>query len=183
MVASSTHNLLAFSDVHLGSDLVFHVRPEAPRRTAGSERRDRDLVELLDWYRQHPVDDKPWRLVIGGDFIDFTGMSVMLAEDESSALTEPTDEERRHGLGGAEDHALAKLRLVMVHHASVMDALSRFIQSGNTLVIVPGNHDVDWHWESVQAEFRDTIAGRAGVGVERVEFSPWFYYEEGLIYL
>jgi len=179
-----SYNLLALSDIHLGSDLVSHVRPDAPRRTAGSARRDHDLAELFDWYREHRVEGKPWRLVIGGDFIDFTGMSVMPAQSERAALlTEPTDEELRHGLGGAADHVLAKLRLVMEHHVSVMDALARFIAAGNHLVIVPGNHDVDWHWDSVQAEFRRALAERAGVTAERIEFSHWFYYEEGLIYL
>jgi UDP-2,3-diacylglucosamine pyrophosphatase LpxH len=179
-----SYNLLALSDIHLGSDLVYHVRPDAPRRTASSARRDRDLARLFDWYREHRVGGKPWRLVIGGDFIDFTGMSVMPAQgDRAGLVTEPTEEELRHGLGGAADHVLAKLRLVMEHHATVMDALGRFIAAGNHLVIVPGNHDVDWHWDSVQAEFRQALAARAGASAERIEFSHWFYYEEGVIYL
>jgi UDP-2,3-diacylglucosamine pyrophosphatase LpxH len=178
------YNLLALSDIHLGSDLVYHARPDAPRRTPSSERRDRALVALLDWYRERPVDSQPWRLVIGGDFVDFTGMSVLPSQGERAEnFTEPTGEELSHGLGGAADHALAKLRLVMDHHESVMDALGRFVAAGNELVIVPGNHDVDWHWEVLQAEFRETIARRAGSSVERIQFSPWFYYEEGLIYL
>src|SRR5688572_9484826 len=68
-VAPKTHNLLVLSDVHLGSELIFHVRPDAPRRTGVSERRDRDLIALLDWYRSHPVGQRPWRLLIGGDLI------------------------------------------------------------------------------------------------------------------
>jgi UDP-2,3-diacylglucosamine pyrophosphatase LpxH len=177
--------LLALSDVHLGSDLVFHVRPDAPRRTAASIRRDRDLVALLDYYRQRRIDDKPWRLVIGGDFIDFTGMSVMPCGDlsEGQIVTEPTEEELAHGLGGAEDHTLAKLRLVMAHHSEVMQALGAFVAAGNELVIVPGNHDVDWHWDSAQAEFKQALAAYGAAGDARVAFAPWFYYEEGLIYL
>ncbi len=178
------HNLLALSDIHLGSDLVYHVRPDAPRRTPCSERRDRALVELLDWYRHNRVGGQPWRLVIGGDFIDFTGMSVPPGEGERGAnFTELTGEELSHGLGGAADHALAKLRLVMTHHAAVMDALARFIAAGHELMIVPGNHDADWHWDDVQVEFRRSLALSAGVHAERIQFSPWFYYEEGLIYL
>lgn len=183
-VSAAAYNLLALSDVHLGSDLVGHARPEAPPRSAASDRRDRALVELLDWYRERRVDALPWRLVIGGDFIDFTGMSVLPAAPARAALeTQPTDEELRHGLGGAADHALAKLRLVLEHHASVMDALARFLTAGHQLVIVPGNHDADWHWESVQAVFRQTLAERAGVEPSRIEFSHWFYYEAGFIYL
>jgi predicted phosphodiesterase len=78
---------------------------------------------------------------------------------------------------------LAKLRLVMDHHTEVMAALARFIAAGHQLVIVPGNHDVDWHWESVQEAFRSDLAERAGVDPSRIEFSHWFYYEAGMLYL
>lgn len=180
-VAPKTHNLLVLSDVHLGSELVFHVRPDAPRRTGSSERRDRDLIALLDWYRTHPVGERPWRLLIGGDFIDFTGMSV--SPRASEIVTELTVEEVAHGLGGAADHAVAKLRLVLAHHSEVVRALAAFVAAGNQLVIVPGNHDVDWHWDELQAEFRARLSELAGASAERVQFAPWFYYEEGLIYL
>src|SRR5690348_7753546 len=114
VLARPAFNLLALSDLHLGSDLVHHAQPDAPRRTPSSERRDRALVALLDWYRERPVEGQPWRLVIGGDFVDLTGMSVLPNPGERAEnFTEPTGEELSHGLGGAADHALAKLRLVM----------------------------------------------------------------------
>ncbi|HKO91317.1 MAG TPA: metallophosphoesterase, partial [Polyangiaceae bacterium] len=181
-MTSATHNLLAFSDVHLGSDLVQHARPDAPRAPATSQCRDRDLVALLDWYRERRVGEHPWRLLIGGDFIDFSGMSVF-ERDPAQIVTAPTAEELAHGLGGAADHALAKLRLVMAHHATVMHALSEFLRAGNQLVVVPGNHDADWHWESVQAEFRTALSNAGGVLPRQIEFASWFYYEEGVIYL
>ena len=180
-VAIHSHNVLAFSDVHLGSDLVSHAFPDAPRRTRLSEKRDRDLSALLDWYRAHRVEDRPWRLVIGGDFIDFSGMSVMAQAHE--IVTEPTEEEIAHGLGGAADHSLAKLKLVMDHHASIMQSLADFVAAGNQLVIVRGNHDIDWHWDCVQAEFKTRLAALAQVPDGAIEFAPWFYYEEGRLYL
>lgn len=175
------HNLLVLSDVHLGSDLVQHARPDAPERTASSERRDRELIALLDWYRERPQNGRPWRLVIAGDFVDFIGMSVSGAEAEIA--TEPTDEEREHGLGSAVDHTIAKLRLVAKHHRAVFAALGRFVQANNSLVIVRGNHDVDLHWEPVQAAFRELLAEHAAPVQERVEFADWFYYEEGVVYI
>jgi UDP-2,3-diacylglucosamine pyrophosphatase LpxH len=178
---AKTHNLLVLSDVHLGSELVFHVRPDAPRRTGSSERRDRDLIALLDWYRSKPVEQRPWRLLIGGDLIDFTGMSV--SSQAAEIVTELTAEELAHGLGGAVDHAMAKLRMVLAHHADVMIALAKFVAAGNQLVIVPGNHDADWHWAELQSEFRERLAELGAFSADQVQFAPWFYYEEGLIYL
>ncbi len=181
MAAYRPNNLIAISDLHLGADLVHHVRPDAPARSLSSERSDRELVELLAWYRDHRVDDKPWRLVIGGDFIDFAGMAMTARGAELS--TPPTEEELYHGLGSSMDHALVKLQLVLVHHAGVMEALARFVAAGNTLVIVRGNHDVDWHWRPVQRAFRRALEAYAPLPRGAVAFEPWFYYEEGLVYV
>jgi predicted phosphodiesterase len=180
-VAVRSHNVLAFSDVHLGSDLVSYAIPDAPPRSRVSIARDRELSAFLAWYRGHRIDGRPWRLVIGGDFIDFSGMSVMAPHEE--LVTAPTEEELAHGLGGAADHSLAKLRLVMAHHASVMQSLAEFVAAGNQLVIVRGNHDVDWHWECVQTEFVKRLEALADVPDGAVVFAPWFYYEEGLLYV
>jgi UDP-2,3-diacylglucosamine pyrophosphatase LpxH len=175
------HNLLVLSDVHLGSDLVQHARPDAPARGAASGRRDQELVALLDWYRLRPRGGLPWRLVVAGDLVDFTGMSVSVAPDE--IVTEPNDEERRHGLGSSVDHTLAKLRRVAEHHRPVFAAVARFLDAGNTLVVVRGNHDVDLHWEPVKDAFRAILADYTSVSAGNVEFADWFYYEEGLVYI
>jgi len=174
------HNLLVLSDVHLGSDLVHHAQPDAPKRARASERRKRDLIGFLDYYRAHPQGGRSWRLVIAGDFIDFAGMSVL---PDAVYETAPTSEELAHGLGGARDHALAKLRLLMRHESEVMTSLANFIAAGNSLVIVRGNHDVDWHWEAVQEAFRDELKELSHFEPEKLEFAPWFYYEEGRIFI
>jgi UDP-2,3-diacylglucosamine pyrophosphatase LpxH len=181
VTAVRKHNLLVLSDVHLGSDLVQHVRPEQPQRSATSEQRDQALVALLRWYQQRRSGGLSWRLVIGGDFVDFTGMSVTAAP--GTVETEPTDEERTHGLGSARDHTLAKVKLVFEHHRPVMQALADFLAAGNSLVIVRGNHDVEWHWRVVQREFRRRLARLAPIARAQLRFAPWFYYEEGLVYV
>lgn len=178
---TSRHNLLVLSDVHLGSDLVQHCRPGAPLRSAASSRRDRDLAALLDWYRERPVAGRPWRLVIAGDLVDFVGMSV--SGDSGEIVTQPNRDEQSHGLGGAVDHTLAKLRRVAEHHRDVFAALGRFVTADNTLVVVRGNHDVDFHWEPVQQAFREILRAHGATDTERVEFADWFYYEEGVVYV
>ncbi len=174
------HNLLVFSDVHLGSDLVQHSRPEAPPRSDASLRRDHELVALLDWYRQRPKGEKEWRLIVAGDLIDFAGMSVSADGGESETVL--NEEELRHGLGSASDHTVSKLRRVADHHAEVFAALARFVATGNELVVVRGNHDVDLHWPAVQATFRGILQSH-GADATRLTFSDWFYYEEGVVFV
>jgi hypothetical protein len=139
LVSTTTYNLLALSDVHLGSELVQHVRPNRraarPRACAAI----RIWRRCSQWYAERRVGGRPWKLVIAGDFMDFTGMSVMPEQPTSEITTAPTSEELAHGLGGAADHASAKLRLVMQHHALVMNALSAFLRAGHQLLMIPGN--------------------------------------------
>jgi UDP-2,3-diacylglucosamine pyrophosphatase LpxH len=176
----ASHNLLVLSDVHLGSDLVNHVQPGAPRQ-ASSDRRDQELAGLFDWYREHRQEARPWRLVIAGDFVDFVGMSISMP---SSGLgTEPDEDDVTNGLGSAEDHTIYKLRCVAQRHGSVFDSLARFVADGNTLVIVRGNHDVDFHWPAVQEEFVRQLESHASFARGAVEFAPWFYYEEGRVFV
>ncbi|MFO0567574.1 MAG: metallophosphoesterase [Polyangiaceae bacterium] len=174
------HNLLVLSDVHLGSDLVQRSRPSLPPLSTTSSARDRELVRLLDFYADRPRGGLPWRLVIAGDFVDFVGMSLPFDPQELDTL--PTDEELEHGLGSSMDHTLAKLRRVAEHHSEVFRALARFVCAGHDLVIVRGNHDVDFHWLPVQNAFRALLT-REGAPAERIEFADWFYYEEGVVYV
>jgi hypothetical protein len=62
-------------------------------------------------------------------------------------------------------------------------SLARFVAAGNTLVVVRGNHDVDFHWTPVQEAFTALLAGYAATTAGSVEFADWFYYEEGRVYI
>ena len=64
-----------------------------------------------------------------------------------------------------------------------MQALADFLAAGNSLVIVRGNHDVEWHWRAVQRDFRRRLARLAPLTRGQIRFAPWFYYEEGLVYV
>jgi len=148
-------SLVVLSDVHLGSDLGV---PEAlpPARSAAI---DDDLCRLIDHYRTSRPSGSRWRLVIAGDFIDFVGMT--LPTNAPGTETEPNEEELMHGLGNAEDHAVAKMRAVAVRHADVFAALGRFVATGHALTFIRGNHDAELHWDLVREELLATVVGHA----------------------
>jgi UDP-2,3-diacylglucosamine pyrophosphatase LpxH len=157
-----------------------------------SARVDADLASLLGHYRASPCSGDRWRLVIAGDFIDFVGMTIL--PREAKAL-DVSDEEREHGLGNTADHAVIKLRAVAHRHSVVFDALADFVSAGHAVTIVHGNHDVEFHWDTVKDGFRDLLveiaARRNGWSREktaaelapRIEFAPWFYYVGGVAYV
>jgi UDP-2,3-diacylglucosamine pyrophosphatase LpxH len=61
--------------------------------------------------------------------------------------------ETRRGLFPKEERSLFKVSVIMEEHAVFMFALKKFIENGNSLVIIPGNHDVEFHFEKVQKKF------------------------------
>ncbi len=175
--------LLVFSDVHLGSD-VSDLGADVPKRSPAV---DRDLARLVAHYRQVALPRGRWRIVIAGDFVDFLGMTITSRGAELS--TELTDEERAHGLGNAADHARAKLSRVRERHAEVLTELGRSVAAGHALSIVVGNHDLEFHWRTVQEDFRAALFELSGTAEEReafearIEFSPWFFLRDGVAYI
>lgn len=182
---SPSESLLVFSDVHLGSDLN-DCTPNVVHRSATI---DRDLVLFLEHYRREKPSGDRWRIVIAGDFIDFIGMAIAVPAELATA---PNVEERAHGLGNASEHARLKLRRVAVRHADVFAELARFVAQGHALTLVHGNHDIEFHWDGVKDDLRALLQGHAekeqpGLDPasfqERIEFSPWFFYRDGVAYI
>lgn len=184
-------NILVISDLHLGEDL----RPVGAelsylRRIAQLER---ELESFLQHYTEHRIDDKPWRLVVNGDMVDFMSMMVLPEARPEGEADDSSDEERLYGLGSTERGAQKKLERVIVRHPTVFRRLADFVQRGNELVLVMGNHDAEFHYESVQTTFREWLCALAmGAGDDdevrqeyrgRVRFCPWFFYEENLVYI
>ncbi|MET0389697.1 MAG: hypothetical protein ABW321_27235 [Polyangiales bacterium] len=183
-------NYLLFSDVHLGADLVQHARPWTAERLHEVHRIDLELGAMLDHYRERSDPERPWCMVIAGDFIDLIGMSISGAEDPARPLT---PDEREHGLGSSQEHVVAKLNAVVARHDLLFRKIARFVDAGHSLVLIRGNHDVELYWEAAQRTFTESLlerselplsdlAGRQAFGL-RVEFRHWFYYERGLLYV
>ncbi|HZS41631.1 MAG TPA: metallophosphoesterase [Polyangia bacterium] len=181
-------NILVISDLHLGEDLrpggagVSYLRHLV--------RLERELENFLAHYTRTRIDDRPWSLVVNGDMVDF--MSVMIIPGEEADENEDA-EDRRYGLGFGERQSQKKLEKVIVRHRGVFGKLAEFVAAGNELVIVMGNHDVEFHYPSVQRTLVEWLVGLAvGAGApeeakaefqRRITFCPWFYYREDLIYI
>jgi UDP-2,3-diacylglucosamine pyrophosphatase LpxH len=140
-------DLVIVSDLHLGPGPSECVEPFY---------NDTAFARLLDQMRE----DRRFRLVILGDFIDF-----LRAELVTNADAEPM----------GEAIALATLDRVIEGHPKVFDALARLLTSGSMLDVVVGNHDA----ELVRPVIQDRL--RAVLGPS-VSFHRWIYYVPGLLY-
>ncbi len=116
--------------------------------------------------------------------------------------------EGRFGLGTSWPETVWKLDRIAEGHPVFFNALAWFIDQGNSLVLMKGNHDVELHWPRVQARMRNLLAdGHARLWLAphwwtaqplplamgrpafwkaiqtEYSFCPWIYFEPGLLYL
>ena len=105
-------------------------------------------------------------LIINGDFIDFPQILPELGETSS--------EER---LGTTEAQSLRRVAKAVTGHPRVFAALGSFLEAGNQVLLLPGNHDIDLHFPTVLGAVREAVG--AGVGTT---FEPGFaFVAEGAI--
>ncbi len=130
---------------------------------------DQALVEFLDEI-QKKSNGQPIELILNGDIFDFDSV-MALPENPIFKLHWI---ETRRGLFPKEERSLFKAGVIIEEHAKFISALSAFIQKGHSLVIIPGNHDVEFHFEKVQQKFIDSLNLNL-MDEKRVRFVSWFY--------
>lgn len=176
-------DLLLVSDLHVGEACKEHSRIDYLKH---SEQYDGHICDLLDHYTQYRPNDRPWRLILAGDLLDFLQVTVVPAG--------ATPRERRYGLGTREEESVWKLRRLMERHRRVFVYLAAFIGAGNRVELVQGNHDEELFWPEVRSALVEGLVdlyfgGEAVDGLDqqnfrdRVHFNSWFYYQPDLIYV
>ena len=85
-------------------------------------------------------------LILNGDIFDFD--SVMALPEKQ--LYSMSWIETRRGLFPKEDRSVFKVNVILEEHKEFITALSEFVKKGHKLVFIPGNHDVEMHFEKVQ---------------------------------
>lgn len=121
----------------------------------------------------------PTELVINGDFLDFVQASPSSGPD-----LERTTEEGIP-LCFAETQSSEKFRAIQRAHPRLFTALAEFLgaRRDNRIVILPGNHDPDFFWPDVRAQFRAAVSPAPG----QLEFClsrayrpfSWLWIEHG----
>ena len=141
-----------------------------------------------------------FRLIFAGDLVDFQQLmstpggkngSYRASHRWGHCFSFGKDEKRRHrclGLSTSPDHTVWKLEQIFDGHRVFFKALSDFLARGHELVILPGNHDIEWIIPEVQEAFIKIVSSLTpdeptqSVS-RRIVFNPWFYYEPNLIYV
>jgi UDP-2,3-diacylglucosamine pyrophosphatase LpxH len=113
----------------------------------------------------------PSELVLNGDIFDFDSVMVIPTKDAPFNISLL---EKLRGLNSEEQKSAFKMQVILDSHPIFLKALKTFLQKGNYLIFVIGNHDLELHWPEVQAH----LLKRLDVSEEemqRVRFCEWFY--------
>jgi UDP-2,3-diacylglucosamine pyrophosphatase LpxH len=186
MVAHSDEfDLVIMSDLHLSEG-----RDPATKKFSLNEDFffDEEFQRFLNFLEDESKRrGRRWRLIIAGDMIDF--LQITSVPKPGEVDFEISNREKKFGLGTEEVKTVWKLKRVMNGHWRFFQGLANFLNKEHRVVIIPGNHDVEFVYEQVQTAFRSEISKylteppvAENLGTN-VEFFPWFYYEPGLLFV
>jgi UDP-2,3-diacylglucosamine pyrophosphatase LpxH len=188
-------DLVVVSDLHIGRGLNPETRRYFPLETFFF---DADFRGFCQWLvARAQTRGRGFKLIINGDGFDFLRIHDALGP----LSNEPT---KRFSSELTPQSAARLVTEILAGHTDFVGGLADVVASGNELIILPGNHDLEVHWAQVQeaivAAIRASLKagasvvdaeGAAAVGVvdtiddavARVTFSPWFHYEPNRVWI
>lgn len=133
---------------------------------------DKQLCEFL-FEIEKKAQGQNIELILNGDIFDFDSVMALPVKP----IYHFHWIETRRGLFPKEDRSVFKMNVILEEHSEFIHELKNFILRGHSLVIIPGNHDVELHFPKVQKAFFDTL-NLPESAASRVRFVKWFYISE-----
>ena len=130
---------------------------------------DSEFERLLQEIEEK-ANGEPVELIFAGDTFDFDSV-IGLPEDPPYRITSI---EKTRGLHAQEPKSIFKMNRILEDHEIWVKALREFIQRGNRVVFIIGNHDLELHFKFVKSTFRDHL-NLSEEDNKRVRFADWFY--------
>jgi len=139
-----------------------------------------------------------WTLVFNGDMIDFLRVtSIPDPAHPPRGLPAITPTKQTYGLGSSAAESKWQLERVVEGHPVFFRALAKFLLEGHRVVILKGNHDVNWFWPEVRYRFMELMEtflreiaardrkteARISGALDRLHFRSWSIYVKKLLYI
>jgi len=162
-IASGGRDIVVISDLHLAGGVNMNGNYDGTENFFADDSFQRFLSYLQDCN-----EDKKLILIINGDFIDFLRIrDIPQSNDDFSAwqkmllsvgiqksqqqLRDSIDKkEVEYGLKTNDYKSVWKLDKCIKGHKILFQQLVAWLKNGNQLIIVKGNHDLEWYWEAVR---------------------------------
>ena len=118
--------------------------------------------------------DSKIELVLNGDIFDFDSVMKLPLHTRFHISWL----EKKRGLFPEEEKSRFKMHTILNDHNVWVNTIRQFIQQGNSVVFIIGNHDIELHWPLVQKELMHFLS-LSSEEQERVRFCEWFFVSEG----
>jgi UDP-2,3-diacylglucosamine pyrophosphatase LpxH len=170
-IDSKGRKIYVLSDLHLASGLNTNGNYEGTENFFA----DQSFHRFVD-YVQENVKGTGGIMVINGDFIDFLRIRNLPETDDDFrcwqeilqdiGIPKTIDElksaivkkEREYGLKTDDYKSVWKLWVCIQGHKILFQRLATWLADGNELIVVKGNHDLEWYWPGVQSYLRLALA-------------------------
>lgn len=119
---------------------------------------------------QKRAEGKSVELILNGDIFDFDSVTSY----PETAHYNVSWLESRRGLDPEKEKSIYKIEVILRDHPEWVRELSKFIQDGNRVIFVIGNHDLELNWIEVQKRVLDEL-GLNQQDRRHVRFVDWFY--------
>ncbi len=110
--------------------------------------------DFIDFLRITNIPKKTEEFVVWQDYLKKIGINKSMQELQSSILPK----ELEYGFKTHEFKSVWRLICSVKGHQLFFDSLSEWIAAGNKLVIVKGNHDLEWYWKGIRNALRLMLA-------------------------
>lgn len=155
-----------------------HLTEAEPERSEGDlwkrfKTRQYFYDDVLEDFLRHIVEmanGEKVELILNGDVFDFDSVTH-IPEDAPYRISWL---EKKRGLFPEEYKSSYKIRKILQQHDVFVEALSKFVKSGNTVVIVTGNHDLELHYPQVQKDILESLK-LSEDEKKQIRFCEWFY--------
>jgi UDP-2,3-diacylglucosamine pyrophosphatase LpxH len=139
--------------------------------------------------------------LINGDFVDFLRIRNLpqtpadfsnwsqilkklgMDKDEETLRSSITPKEIKYGLRTDDFKSVWKLQVCRQGHRAVFESISQWLREGNDLIVVKGNHDLEWYWKLVRDFLRVLLFQDFDVFHRQIRFVDDKLVIDGKVYI
>ncbi|MBX7230705.1 MAG: metallophosphoesterase [Bdellovibrionales bacterium] len=171
---AQAHFTAVVSDLHLCEEEPVNIRFPYWKKYKTKEFFFDDTFVLFLQHLRKKSGGKPIELIFNGDIFDFDSVTAL----PKSPPFRLSWLEKKRGLHPQRDKSTFKIRRILTHHQVWVEALREFITSGNRVIFVVGNHDLELHYPKVQSAIMESL-NLPNHCQQQVRFNEWFYISNG----
>jgi UDP-2,3-diacylglucosamine pyrophosphatase LpxH len=169
--------IFVISDLHIAAGLNENGNYDGTENFFADSSFSRFLLHLTT----RKTQDKKGLLIINGDFVDFlrirnipqtpedfkTWSNILsdlgISQSPAQLASTISKKEREYGLRTDDFKSIWKLYVCQKGHAMVFQSLAGWLLDGNELIVVKGNHDLEWYWGKLRDYLRLLLATRVAM--------------------